>query len=333
MQPPPGYDHPPNKVCRLRKALYGLKQAPREWFAKFSYTIGNLGFKSSSYDHALFLRKTDQCCTLLLLYVDDMIITGDDTNRIRDLKNFLHQQFEMKDLGQLSYFLGLEIASDKSGYYLSQAKYATDLISRAGITDTKVVSTPFDSTEHLAATDGTPLSDETLYRQLVGSLIYLTVTRPNIAYDVHIVSQFMSSPRTTHFSVVLQLRAYSDADWAGDPTDRRSTTGYCFFLGTSLISWRSKKQTVVSRSSIESEYRALADTTSKLLWLQWLLQDMDVPSSAAIPLFCDNNSAMQIAHNDVFHKPQIADIFTKSHPPQCFQDLVSNLKMFNALPP
>ncbi|XP_047331164.1 uncharacterized mitochondrial protein AtMg00810-like [Impatiens glandulifera] len=215
MQPPPGYDHPPNKVCRLRKALYGLKQAPREWFVKFSYTIGNLGFKSNSYDHALFLRKTDQGCTLLLLYVNDMIIIDDDTNGICDLKIFLHQQFEMKDLGQLSYFLGLEIASDKFGYYLSQAKYAIDLISRAGITDTKVVSTLFNSTEHLVATN--------------------------------------------------ELRAYSDADWAGDPTDRRSTAGYCFFLGTSLISWRSKKQTVVSRSSTESEYRALADTISELL--------------------------------------------------------------------
>ncbi|XP_047314478.1 uncharacterized mitochondrial protein AtMg00810-like [Impatiens glandulifera] len=147
----------------------------------------------------------------------------------------------MKDLRHLSYFLGLEIASDKSGYYLSQAKYATDLISRASITETKVVNTPFDSTEHLTNTNG-------------------------------------------------------------DPTDRRSTTGYSFFLGTSLISRRSKKQTVVSRSSTEFEYRALADTTSNLLWLQWVLQDMDVPSSAAIPLFYDNNSVMQIAHNDVFHE-------------------------------
>ncbi|XP_047320449.1 uncharacterized mitochondrial protein AtMg00810-like [Impatiens glandulifera] len=193
----------------------------------------------------------------------------------------------MKDVGHLSYFLGLEIAFDKSSYYLSQTKYATDLISRAGITDTKVVNTPFNSTEHLAATDGTPLSDETLYRQLVGSLIYLTITRPNIAYVVHIVSQFISSPRATHFFVVLrilryirgtlfhelnfahssplELRAYSNADWVGDSIDRRSTIGYCFFLGTSLISWRSKKQTVVSRSSTESEYRALIDTTSKLL--------------------------------------------------------------------
>ncbi|XP_051136964.1 uncharacterized mitochondrial protein AtMg00810-like [Andrographis paniculata] len=138
--------------------------------------------------------------------------------------------------------------------------------------------------------DGVLLDDPTLYRQLVGSLIYLTVTRPDIAYAVHIVSQFMSVPRTTHHSAVLRilryvkgtllhglhysarsslvLTGYSDADWAGDPSDRRSTTGFCFFLGDSLISWRSKKQTVVSRSSAESEYRALADTAAELLWLR-----------------------------------------------------------------
>ena len=289
----------------------------------------------------------------------------------------------MKDLGNLSYFLGLEVSSDESGYYLSQAKYATDLISRAGITDTKTASTPLDSNNHISAIDGNLLSDSTLYRQLVGSLIYLTVSRPDIAHAVHIVSQFMSAPRTTHFSAVLrilryvkgtlfhglhfchssplELRAYSDADWAGDPTDRRSTTGYCFFLGTSLISWRSKKQTVVSRSSTEAEYRALADTTSELLWLRWLFQDMGVSSAFATLLFCDNHSALQIAHNDVFHErtkhieidchlvrhhvlqgtihlvpissqSQIADIFTKSHPLRRFQDLVHKLKLSSALP-
>uniref|UniRef100_A0A2N9EWS2 Protein kinase domain-containing protein n=1 Tax=Fagus sylvatica TaxID=28930 RepID=A0A2N9EWS2_FAGSY len=365
MQPPPGLSHPPDKVCRLRRALYGLKQAPRAWFAKFSSTISRLGFSISSYDSALFLRRTGKGTILLLLYVDDMIITGDDLSGIQELKAFLSQNFEMKDLGHLSYFLGLEITSSDDGFYLTQAKYTSDLLSRAGLTDHKILDTPIEFNARLTPSSGELLPDPTLYRQLVGSLVYLTVTRPDISYAVHQVSQFMFAPRSTHYAAVLRilrylkgtlfhglhfsaqspltLRAYSDVDWAGDPTDRRSTTGYCFLLGSSLISWRSKKQSVVARSSTEAEYRALADTTSELLWLRWLLQDLGVSTSSATPIYCDNRSAIQIARNDVFHErtkhieidchlvrhhllqgslqlisvsshDQLADIFTKSHP-------------------
>jgi|UniRef100_A0A2N9EJY9 hypothetical protein len=384
MQAPPGYSDYPDKVCLLRRALYGLKQAPRAWFAKFSSIVHQFGFSSSSHDTALFIRRSDKGMILLLLYVDDMIITGDDHSGISDFKLFLHQQFEMKDLGHLSYFLGLEVSSDSTGYYLSQAKYASDLLSRAGLTDTKVVSTPLEMNARLTPLDGTPLSDATLYRQLVGSLVYLTVTRPDIAHAVHLVSQFLSAPHSTHYAAVLHilryikgtmfhglhfsahstldLCAYSDADWAGDPTDRRSTTGFCFFLGDSLISWRSKKQHIVSRSSTEAEYRALADTTSELLALRWLLEDMGVTHSSPTVIHCDNRSAIQIAHNDVFHErtkhieidchlvrhhlsagilhllpvsssDQTADIFTKTFPPGRFRDLVSKLKMASVKPP
>ena len=193
----------------------------------------------------------------------------------------------------------------------------------------------------------------------------------------------MSAPRSTHYAAVLRilrylkgtlfhglfysaqsplvLRAFSDADWAGDPTDRRSTTGYCFLLGSSLISWRSKKQTFVARSSTEAEYRALADTTSELLWLRWLLKDLGVSTSSTTPLYCDNQSAIHIAHNDVFHertkhieidchfiryhllhgalklfsvssKDQLADIFTKSLPKRRTRDLVDNLKLVSHPP-
>lgn len=384
MRPPQGYDHPPNKVCRLRRALFGLKQAPRAWFAKFSSTVHQLGFSSSRYDQALFLRCTSKGCTLLLLYVDDMIITGDDLAGIHDLKSFLSQNFEMKDLGHLSYFLGLEISRDSHGYYLTQAKYAADLVSQAGLTDNKITSTPIEANVKLIPNDGVPLSNPTLYRQLVGRLIYLTVTRPDLAYAVHIVSQFMSSPCTNHYAVVLRilryvkgtmfhglrfrfdspliLYAYTDSDWAGDPTDRRSITGNCFFLGHSLISWKSKKQTVVSRSSTEAEYRALADTTSELVWLRWLLEDMGVPQLSPTNIYCDNHSAIQIAHNDVFHertkhievdchfirqhllqndlnlfavssKEQKADLFTKAHLPGRFSELLSKLQMGSSQPP
>ena len=384
MQPPPGYPDSQNQVCRLRRALYGLKQAPRAWFAKFSSVVAQQGFTPSSYDSALFIRHTSTGIILILLYVDDMIITGDDPAGICDLQKFLNQQFEMKDLGTLSYFLGLEVTSSSDGYYLSQAKYASDLLSKVGLTDSKTVSTPLELNVKLNTTDGEPLSDATLYRQLVGSLIYLTVTRPDLAYAVHLVSQFMSAPRSTHYAAVLrilryikgtlfhglhfsaqsslELRAYADADWAGDPTDRRSTTGYCFLLGSSLISWRSKKQSVVARSSTEAEYRALADATSELLWLRWLLADMGAPQTTSTPIHCDNRSAIHIAHNDVFHErtkhieidchlirhhlqqsalhllsvsseDQLADVFTKSHPPGRLRDLVSKLKMASSSPP
>uniref|UniRef100_A0A2N9HX12 Reverse transcriptase Ty1/copia-type domain-containing protein n=1 Tax=Fagus sylvatica TaxID=28930 RepID=A0A2N9HX12_FAGSY len=242
----------------------------------------------------------------------------------RILSTSLVSTFKMKDLGPLSSFLGLEVSLSSDDYYLTQVKYTSDFISRAGITDSKIVDTPVEYNNRLNTHDGEPLPDATLYRQPVGSLVYLTITRPDISYAIHIVSQFMAAPRSLHYAAVLQilrylkgtlfhglhfssqssltLQAYSDADWAGDPTDRRSTTGYCFLLGNSLISWRSKKQSVVACSSTEAEYRALADTTTELLWLRWLLQDLGIDCSTTVPIHCDNRSAIQIAHNDVFHE-------------------------------
>ena len=328
MKLPPGYSHPsgfPHRVCQLQWALYGLKQAPRAWFVKFSSTISQHGFSGSSFDTALFLRRFDHGITILLLYVDDMIIIGDDDMQgIQNLKHFIGCQFEMKDLGPLNYFLGLEVSSFADGYYLTKAKYTFDLISRASITDSKIVDTPIEYNYHLNSHDGESLSDATICRQHVGSLIYLTVTRSDISYTVHVVNQFMAALRSPHYAAILRilrylkdtifdslhfssnslltLQAYSDADWASEPTDRRSTTGYCFLLSDSLIFWRSKKQTVVACSSTEAEYIALAATTTELIWLSWLLQDLGVDCSTATKLHCDNRSAIQIAHNDVFHK-------------------------------
>ena len=149
---------------------------------------------ASHYDSALFLRRTDKCTILLLLYVDDMIITSNDLNGIQELKVFLSQQFEMKDLGHLSYFLGLEITHSTDGFYITQAKYASKLLSRAGLTDSKTVDTPVELNAHLTPTGGKLLSNPSLYRQLVGSLVYLTVTRLDISYAVYQVSQYLSAP-------------------------------------------------------------------------------------------------------------------------------------------
>ncbi|XP_057434376.1 uncharacterized mitochondrial protein AtMg00810-like [Lotus japonicus] len=264
----------------------GLKQAPRAWFEKFSIVIESLGFTSSPHDSALFVKSSPHSRILLSLYVDDMIITGDDVVGIVNLKLQLAKQFEMKDLGTLRYIVGIEV----------------DYSPRARLSDTRTIDSPLELNTRYNSSDGVHLEDHTLYRTLVGSLVYLTITRPDISYAVHVVSQFVSSPTTVHWAAVLrilrylrgtqfqsllfpssssvQLRAYSDADWAGSPSDRKSTTGFCIFLGDSLISWKSKKQDVVSRSSTEAEYRVMASTTAEIVWLRWLLESKGVSLSA-----------------------------------------------------
>ena len=169
MQSPLSYPHSGNQVYHLRHAFYGLKQTPRAWFEKFSSVVAQQGFTLSPHYTALFFRRSSASITLILLYIDDMIITGDDFASIRSLQQFLSQHFEMKDLGTLSYFLGLEVISSSDGYYLAQAKYTSDLLSKAGITDNKTVSTLLEYNAKLTPLDGKPISNATRYRQLVGS--------------------------------------------------------------------------------------------------------------------------------------------------------------------
>jgi hypothetical protein len=253
-----------------------------------------------------------------------MLITGDDDEYIAFVKARLAEQFMMSDLGPLSYFLGIEVKSTSNGYYLSQHKYLHDLITRSCLTDTRTTTTPMELNLQFRPNDGTPLADPSRYHQIVGSPVYLTITRPDIAHDVHILSQFVSAPTSIHYahllrlfrylrgtvsqrlfyakSSPLQLHAYSDSTWASDPTDRRSVTSYCIFIGTSPIAWKSKKQNAVSCSSAEAELRALATTTAEIVWLKWLLNDLGVSCDASTPLFCDNTSAIQIANNPVKHE-------------------------------
>ena len=324
MQLPPGVDAPPGYVCRLRRALYGLKQAPRAWFERFVSVILAAGFSQSDHDPALFIHLSPHGRTLLLLYVDDMLITGDDVEHISHVKKQLGEHFQMSDLGPLSFFLGIEVLRSAKGYYLSQSKYIQDLIARSGITDNRTAATPMDLHLQLRPNDGTPLADPSRYRHIVGSLVYLTVTRPDIAHAVHILSQFVGAPTSVHFGHLLRvlrylrgtssqclfyardsplrLHAYSDSTWASDPTDRRSVTGYCIFLGSSPLVWKSKKQAAVSRSSTEAELRALATTTSEIVWLRWLLADFGISPDAPTPLLCDNTGAIQIANDPVKHE-------------------------------
>lgn len=325
MLPPPGYSRQgENLVCRLNKSLYGLKQASRNWYSKFSCAIRKAGFKQSMADYSLFTRVHGDSFTAVLIYVDDMIITGNDPAAITTLKKFLDEHFRIKDLGKLKYFLGIEVARSKKGICISQRKYVLDILDDMGLLGAAPASFPMEQNLKLTPSSGDLLKDPSKYRRLVGRLIYLTITRPDINYSVHLLSQFMNQPRKPHLDAAirvlrylkgtpgqglffpaennLKLTGYSDADWGSCPTTRRSVTGYCVFLGPSLISWKTKKQTTVSRSSAEAEYRAMAAITCELTWLRYLFKDLQVNFVIPAKLYCDNQAALHIAANPVFHE-------------------------------
>eukprot|EP00268_Persea_americana_P015414 TRINITY_DN17101_c0_g1_i5.p1 TRINITY_DN17101_c0_g1~~TRINITY_DN17101_c0_g1_i5.p1 ORF type:complete len:525 (+),score=94.13 TRINITY_DN17101_c0_g1_i5:1509-3083(+) len=312
----------PDHVCRLKKALYGLKQAPRAWYGKIAQYLDFCGFKSSSADPSLFIKKTPTMCTILLLYVDDMIITGDDNAEITRLQEALSIRFEMKSLGEASCFLGLEVEKS-DGYFVSQKRYAASLLNRFHMEESKAMTTPMEPFLRLTKDEGKPLEDATLFRQLVGSLFFLTITRPDITFSVGVVSQFMEKPceghlitakRILHYDngtlnfgllykqhVSFSLSGFVDADWAGDVNDRRSTTGYCFNTGSAAVSWCSKKQTTVALSSCEAEYMAATMATQECIWLKRLIQDLVSVFNLPVPIYCDNESAIKLAGNPVFH--------------------------------
>ncbi|CAM8977434.1 unnamed protein product [Rhodiola kirilowii] len=324
---PPGFykqERQQGMVYKLNKSLYDLKQASRQWFSKFADALLTYGFLQSSHDHSLFTYAHGGDFLILLVYVDDVVITGTSIPLITSVKSFIHSEFQIKDLGQLKYFLGIEVARTKEGIFINQHKYAMDLLSETGLLACKPSVTPMDIKQKLAISTAPALSDPTEYRRLVGKLVYLNVTRPDISFSVHLLSQFLAAPTADHLQAAnrvlrfiknapgqglfypaaapLHLEGFCDADWASCPISRRSTSGYCIKLGPSLISWRTRKQSTVSRSSAESEYRAMAHTCCELVWIAGVLKDLRIPVCTPIVLHCDNNAANHIARNPVFHE-------------------------------
>lgn len=280
MYQPPGYidkSHP-TYVCKLDKALYGLKQAPRAWYARLCAKLLSLGFAASKADTSLFYYHRNGHSMFVLVYVDDIIIASSSPGATDALLRDLHRDFALKDMGDLHYFLGIEVKRTSTGLVLSQQKYASDILARAGMSNCKSVDTPLPTSEKLSLADGTKLgpSDSTQYRSMVGALQYLTLTRPDLSFSVNKVCQFLHAPTTTHWSAIKRIlryvkgtvnmglifrrsdsmvvSAFSDADWAGCVDDPRSTGGFAVFLGPNLVSWSARKQATVSRSSTAAEY-------------------------------------------------------------------------------
>ncbi|WJZ84247.1 hypothetical protein VitviT2T_003860 [Vitis vinifera] len=369
-----------NKVYRLRKSLYGLKQSPRAWFEWFTKVVKGYGFVQCQSDHTLFVKHFPEGkLAIIIVYVDDIILTGDHEEKIDLLKKLLTKEFEIKDLGTLKYFLGMEIARSKKGIAVSQRKYILDLLNETGMLGCKPAETPMDTTVKLEESDGSAPVDKGRYQRLVGKLIYLSHTRPDIGFSVSVVSQFMNNPTEKHMTAVIRILRYlkmtpgkglffqrttkkeieifSDADWAGSVTDRRSTSGYCSFVWGNLVTWRSKKQSVVARSSAEAEFHAMAQGICEGIWLNRLLEELRVPLKHPMVLYCDNQAAISIAKNPVHHDRtkhveidrhfikekiegvfkvsytptncQTADILTKALARVNFEDLTEKLGMIN----
>ena len=327
MQQPPGFVErgKENYICKLDKALYGLKQAPRAWYSRLSTKLVDLGFKPSRADTSLFIFNRGGITMYVLVYVDDIIVASSTDQATSALLKDLQKDFALKDLGDLHYFLGIEVKKVRNGIVLTQHKYANDLLKKTGMVDCKPMSTPLSTSDKLSLHEGSLLGpdDATQYRSIVGALQYLTLTRPDIAFPVNKVCQFLHAPTTVHWAAVKRIlryikqctqlglnihrsmstlvSAFSDADWAGNVDDRKSTGDFAVFIGSNLVSWSARKQATVSRSSTESEYKAMANATAELMWVQTLLRELGVKSPQAAKLWCDNLGAKYLSANPVFH--------------------------------
>jgi len=315
------------KVLKLKKSLYGLKQASRNWNSTIDNYLKSNGFKRSMVDNCLYSRVNGDSFELILVYVDDLLIVASNLNRINDIKIIMKERFRMKDLGELSMFVGMEIdiKREQQKILITQNRYAERILKEFNMSESKVSTTPMESNSKLK--DAASVNENELfdceYRKLVGSLLYLsTHTRPDIAEAVGCLSRNLERPTKEHWDAGMKvlrylkgtinyginfqgknmkLEGYSDASWASTP-DMKSISGYVFMFNNAPISWRSKKQTVVALSSTESEYVALAECIKEAIWLKKLFIELDIMKvNEPVLIFEDNQSCIKISKNDSNH--------------------------------
>ena len=318
-------------VCKLKKSLYGLKQAPRQWYKKFDSFMVSHEYKRTDANHCVYFRKfTDGNFIILLLYVDDMLIAGNDSKLIGKLKERLFKSFDMKDLGPAKQMLGMRITRDRKAkkLWLSQEKYVERVLERFNMKDAKSVSPPLANHFKLSRSLCPTTTDEKEkmasipYSSAVGSLMYCMVcTRSDIAHAVSTVSRFLSNPRKEHWEAVKWifkylrgtsklclsfggskpvLEGFTDADMAGDLDGRKSTSGFLFTFAGGAVSWQSKLQKCVALSTTEGEYIAATEAAKEMLWMKRFVQELGLMQDEYV-VFCDSQSAPDLSKNTSYH--------------------------------
>ncbi|KAJ8775065.1 hypothetical protein K2173_020069 [Erythroxylum novogranatense] len=284
--------------------------------------LQDLGYKRSLSEYTLYTKKVAGSIVVISLYVDDILVTGNDCKQINQLKHDLMQTFEMTDLGVMTYFLGMEIKQSPGEIFICQKKYLKEILRRFRMEECKSVGTPMNQKEKLQKEDGAEPTDNATYRSLVGCLMYLTATRPDIQYTVSVLLRFLHCASELHMKAAkrvlrylkgtssygikftkserFKLYGYSDSDWAGSVEDMKSTTSYCFAMGSVCFSWCSKKQDIVALSTAEAEFIAATAAANHAIWLRKLLTDLGF-TVGETELNVDNQAALAISQNHVFH--------------------------------
>jgi len=282
-------------VCKLLKSLYGLKQIPKQWHEKFNETLLVDGFSSSDVDRCVYTKSVNNDHVIICLYVDDMLIFGTCNDIVFKTKSFLASKFDMKDMGEASIILGVEIIRKGDSILLSQEHYVEKLFRKYKYYDFKSVSTPYDANSQLKKSKGERIA-QTQYAQIIGSLLHLmNFFRPNIAYAVGRLSRYTHGPNQDHWDALVRfmrylrgtmdygieysgfpivLEGYSDGNWISDSEETKSTSGYVFTLGGGAVAWRSAVQTIIARSTMESEFVALEMAGSEVEWLKNFLANI-----------------------------------------------------------
>ncbi|GJU60855.1 putative ribonuclease H-like domain-containing protein [Tanacetum coccineum] len=321
---PPGFEDPahPNKVYRVVKALYGLHQAPRAWYERLSTFLLKHGYRRGAIDKTLFIKKDRRDIMLVQVYVDDIIFGSTKSSMVKDFEDLMQKEFKMSSMGELTFFLGLQVKQSNGGIFLSQDKYVKDILNKFDFRTIKPASTPIEAHKSLGKDEEGEDVDVHLYRSMIGCLMYLTASRPDIMFAVCLCARFQVTPKVTHLHAVkrifrylkhqpklglwypkdspFHLEAFLDSDYAGDNHDRRSASGGCQYLGRRLVSWQCKKQTIVAISSTEAEYVAAASCCAQVLWMQNQLLDYGF-NFMNTEIHIDNESTICIVKNPVFH--------------------------------